>query len=265
MSDACRRSLVPHEHGAYAELGIPLLSALALGRPTAAMYLLAATAVTGFFAYEPLLVLFGYRGARVQKTEGRRAGRRFALLEVLTSVLGVTAVVLAPPSARWALAVPALPMLGVIVLGLTRRLMARVGEIVATVALSSVSVPVAVFGGVPLKTALVLGGVWVAGLVSVNLAVRAVLDHGGRHDRSPARGLSMAVVVAMWAAVAAAASAGWVPWIAPAALAPLSVGSLLILIVFPRPQRIAVLGWTAVAGSLMTAGLLVALLAAGSS
>src|SRR6185369_13575551 len=35
-----RRTLVPHEHGAYGQLAMPLLTALAIGRPRAASFLL---------------------------------------------------------------------------------------------------------------------------------------------------------------------------------------------------------------------------------
>ena len=48
-----QRSLAPKEHGAYAQLGLPLLAALLMGRPT----LLSALLVVGFacalLAHEP--------------------------------------------------------------------------------------------------------------------------------------------------------------------------------------------------------------------
>ena len=69
----------------------------------------------------------------------------------------------------------------------------------------------------------------------------------------------MALITVASVAVAGAAWGGWLPRLAPLALAPLAGAGLVILIVFPRPQRIAVLGWVAVAASVATAVLLVAL------
>lgn len=238
---------------------MPLLSALLIGRPTAAMFLLAAAAVAGFFSYEPLLVLLGYRGAKLRAEAGRRARRQFALLCGLSAVLGLGAIVSAPAAARWALAVPAVPMLAMVVLLARKMATGRAGEIVAAVALSSVSVPVVVFGGASGTTALVVGIVWVTGFTSLNLAVRALLDRGRGRGFSPTRVPAMIIIVALWAAVAAAAWGGGLPWVVPVALAPLAACGLVILILFPRPQRVAVLGWSAVAASVMTAVLLVAL------
>lgn len=251
------RSLLPREHGAYAELGLPLLSALSIGRPIAPMFLLAAAAVAGFFAYEPLLVLLGQRGARARKEDGARARHRLALLAGLAGVLGAGALALAPPAARWALAVPALPLLLMAVLMAKGRATGPAGALVAAAALASVSVPVAAFGGAGRRTALLLGIVWVVGLASYTLAVRAVLDQGRRRPSPPGRTLSMVLILGAWAGVAAAGWTGWLPWIAPIVLAPLAAGSFVTLIVFPRPQRVAILGWAAVAGSVLTAVLLV--------
>src|SRR5262249_5958355 len=50
------RSLWPREHGAYAQLGAPLATALARQVPTVPAALLAAAACCAFLANEPLLV-----------------------------------------------------------------------------------------------------------------------------------------------------------------------------------------------------------------
>ena len=252
------RSLLPREHGAYAELGIPLLSALLVGRPAVEMYLLAAAAAAGFFAYEPLLVFLGQRGARAREADGACARRRFALLAGLAGLLGAGATAAAPAAARWALAVPALPLSAMAVLLARGRATGRAGALVAAAALSSVCVPVAVFGGAGRAAALLLAAVWMVGLVSLTAAVNAVLDQGRRHSSAPGRTPSMLVILGAWAVVAAAGRVGALPWVAPLVLAPLAAAALGILIIFPRPQRVGALGWTAVASSVVTAALLVA-------
>ncbi len=223
------------------------------------MFLLAAAAVAGFLAYEPLLVVLGGRGARARKEDGARARRRLALLAGLAAVLGIGAIAVAPAAARWALAVPALPLLMMGVLLARGRATRPAGALVAAVALSSVSVPVVAFGGAGRMTALLLGIVWGVGLASYTLAVRAVLDQGRRRSAPPGRLLSTVLILGAWGLVASAGWTGWLPWTAPIVLAPLAALSVVTLIVFPRPRRVAVLGWAAVAGSVVTAVLLVVL------
>ena len=75
MPAPSRRSLLPHEHGAYGQVAMPLVCALALGRPGVAAALLAAGAFAGFLSYEPLLVATGNRGKRARDEDGPRALR----------------------------------------------------------------------------------------------------------------------------------------------------------------------------------------------
>ena len=74
------RPLVPREHGAYAEIAVPLVTALWMRPPTLAAVAWATAAVCGFFAHEPILVLLGRRGARTRQVRGRAARRLFAVL-----------------------------------------------------------------------------------------------------------------------------------------------------------------------------------------
>ena len=67
------RSLAPREHGAYGQLGLPMLAALGSGLPGAVAALLSVSAWTLFLAHEPLLVLLGRRGERLQVEQRPRA------------------------------------------------------------------------------------------------------------------------------------------------------------------------------------------------
>src|SRR5512137_2398394 len=106
MPPPTRRSLLPHEHGAYGQIALPLVCALALGRPGASAILLAAGAFAGFLSYEPLLVASGSRGARAREEDGPRARRLAALLLAVAVTLAGAGFVLASPEARLASAVP---------------------------------------------------------------------------------------------------------------------------------------------------------------
>ena len=104
---APRRSMLPHEHGAWGQLAMPLLTALAIGRPTAASVALAASVVLAFVAHEPALVLLGQRGRRARDEDGARARRWLAVTGGLAGAAAVAGLTLSPLAARLAFAVPA--------------------------------------------------------------------------------------------------------------------------------------------------------------
>src|SRR5512137_627440 len=106
MPAPSRRSLLPHEHGAYGQVALPLVCALALGRPGMAAALLAAGAFAGFLSYEPLLVAVGNRGQRARDEDGPRARRLAAGLLAAAVALAGAGFLLSPPPARLASAVP---------------------------------------------------------------------------------------------------------------------------------------------------------------
>src|SRR5512137_532702 len=106
MQAPTKRSLLPHEHGAYGQVALPLACALALGRPGAAAVLLAAGAFAGFLSYEPLLVAVGSRGRRALEEDGARARRLAAGLLAAAVALAGAGFLLATPAARLASAVP---------------------------------------------------------------------------------------------------------------------------------------------------------------
>jgi dihydropteroate synthase len=101
------RSLAPREHGAYGQLGFPLLTALCAAWPRPAGLLFAASAVTLFLAHEPALVAFGRRGERVRDEEGGRPLRVFLALLTAGGALGAAALWLSPGPARLGAAIAA--------------------------------------------------------------------------------------------------------------------------------------------------------------
>ncbi len=101
------KHLIPREHGAYAELGFPLLSGLVLGSAGVASWLFVAAAMLLFVANEPLMVLLGVRGKRVQQERGGEARRLLGVLGGLGVAAGLAALWLSPPLVRWIVLVPA--------------------------------------------------------------------------------------------------------------------------------------------------------------
>ena len=86
LTIARRRLLLPKEHGAYAEIGFPLLTVLLLGVPSSAALLLSIAVVCVFLLHEPALVLLGHRGARIKREAGGSAVRLAAVFARARSV-----------------------------------------------------------------------------------------------------------------------------------------------------------------------------------
>lgn len=98
-----RAPLMPREHGAYAMLTFPALTALFLGEVRSAPLLLVAATVATFLAHEQVTILTGGRGGRVKSEHGKTARWRALLLGVLASALGIAGLWLggeAPGSGR---------------------------------------------------------------------------------------------------------------------------------------------------------------------
>ena len=255
VKGAMSKHLIPREHGAYAELGFPLLSGLVLGSPGGASWGFAAAAIFLFVANEPLLVLLGGRGKRPQQDLAVPARRQLTLMGGLGVAAGLAALWLAPPLARWLALVPAVLAAGLVPVVLSRNLKTLPGEVVAGAAFSAMHLPVAAAGGV--------GGValwgppvlWFVVTVSATLAVHAI--------KSRVTGAAPWVVpastwVARLALLAALATWVWVPdWrtVALAACLPLA-GIVVVNRLALSPRKLRQVGWAVVAANALAVTLL---------
>jgi len=254
-----QKHLLPREHGAYAELGFPLLSGLVLGSPGAAAWLFVAAAILLFVANEPLVVLLGARGKRAQQGLAVPARRQLAILGGLGVAAGLAALWLAHPGARWLALVPAAIACGLVPVVLSRNLKTLPGEVIATAAFSAMHLPVAAAAGVD---GVLLWGppvMWFIVTVTATLAVHAI--------KSRVTGAAPWVVpAATWAArlalLAALAASVWMPgWriVALAACLPLA-GVVVVNRLALSPRKLRHVGWAVVAAN----ALAVTLLASGA-
>jgi hypothetical protein len=245
------RSLIPHEHGAYGQIGLPLVAALADGRPTIASGLFALGAVAAFFAHEPLLVAIGRRGRRAQKEDGARARVRLGLLSTVALAAMAGGVALAPSVGSWlALPVGLGALVAIAIFGRAERTLA--GEIVAASALAASALPVALAAGAPVERALAAWGAWALGFAGVTAAVRALLPARRAGDPRAAWG----VVAGALVAAALLAERGVVEaW----AAGPLVLASLALLALRPHPRHLRAVGVVLVCASALSAALIVAL------
>lgn len=254
---AATRTLVPHEHGAYGQLAMPLLTALAIGRPSVSAVALAIAIVLAFVAHESLLVVTGQRGKRALEADGPRARRLLSLLVAGTLVSGAAGVLLAPPGARLALVLPI--GLGAVVAWLVVRRLEKttLGEIVVAAALSSAATAVALAGGVPVAAALGCWTAWVVSFAAATLAVQVILVRArSKGKRDPG------VLYAALSTVLATAAFGVVrvtgmPTETAIAMLPTVLLSITVCLAAFSPHRLRELGWTMVGASALTMVILI--------
>ena len=257
MPAPARRSLLPHEHGAYGQIALPLVCSLGLGRPGTAAALLAAGAFAGFLSYEPLLVATGSRGRRAREEDGPRARRLAASLLAGAFALAGAGFLLASPAARLASAVP--PVLAAAVALLVRFELERTvsGEVAVAVALSSAGFPVAVASGVSPGTAVAAWLAWGLGFAATTFAVEVVLARARAPARDPGPAAAAGVLLLQGTALALSA-AGVVPRAVPAAVGPMALASLAVILLRLPARRLRLVGWTALAGSAAALAVLLA-------
>ena len=255
-----RRSLVPREHGAWGQLAMPLLAALAIGGPKPGALLLAAAVVLAFVAHEPLLVLLGQRGRRAAEQDGARARRWIVLLALAAAATGAGALALAPGETRPAVLLPAAlaALVGLLVWrGLETT---TAGEIVVAAALSSAGFAVARVGGATLEAASAALATWVLAFAAATLAVQVVLVRSrSRGERDPGR-LHAALAALLGLAAFGLVAAG-LPAVVGWATAPPVLLSIAVCLGRFSPRRLRQLGWAIVASTAVTLAVLVAGLA----
>jgi len=254
---AMEKRLLPREHGAYAELGFPLLSGLVLGSPGPAAFLFAGAAIALFLAHEPLAVLLGVRGRRPREELGGRARRLLSRLVPFGAVAGIAALWLAPAPSRGLALLPAGIAALLVPVALAKNLKTLPAEVVAAAAFSAMHLPVAAAGGV---SGLLLWGpaaMWFATAVVATLGVHAI--------KARVTGAAPWVVpLASWASLLALplaiALALWVPeWrrIALAASLPLAAVAL-VNVLRVSPRKLKPVGWTLVAANAAAVAVLAA-------
>ncbi|HEU4384093.1 MAG TPA: YwiC-like family protein [Anaeromyxobacteraceae bacterium] len=250
------RNLIPHEHGAYGQILMPLFTGLLLGRPGAAAFLIALAAFAGFMAYEPALVASGHRGERARAEDGRRARRWVLVLGAACFILGLAGFILAPPVAKLASLFPPglAAMVGLLVAADLER--TALGEVMVAVALSSCGLPVAIAAGAEPSAATAAWLAWVLAFAAAVVAVHVLISRG--RPTGPDRG---PVAAALAVGIAAAAFGLWaadlVPVAVPVAVTPMTAVSLALALFQVTPRQLKRVGWTFMGASVATLLLLV--------
>jgi YwiC-like protein len=254
-------SLIPREHGAYGQLVFPLVTAIAVAGVSSSAVLIALSAVAGFLAHEPLLIVLGRRGVRAKRERGRAA---VAVLIVTTTVAiaaGALALLLAPREIRWSFLVPLVPaaiLIGSIGFGYEKR---AFGEAAAALTFSLIAIPICLASGARIASALSVGIAFAATFVTATLAVRAVILRvrgGGQPRAERVTRLSVLVLcIAIGGALIVTPLRGDMPWTATSATAPGLIAAVWLALRPPSPARLRTVGWTLVATTAATAAILI--------
>jgi hypothetical protein len=254
-------SLLPREHGAYAQLGFPLVTALALGDPGFAPLLLVVGIIAVFLVHEPVMVLSGGRGGRAKREQGDRARRLSAMVLAVAAIAGAAGLWLATPTARYSAVVPL--ALGTLLAPLTlkRQEKTLIGELLVSVTLSSTMIPVALAGGAGVRETVVAFVVWAVVFQLGTITVRAIIARA-KKTADPSRAVHLApLLCAVAIALAIALALGSdVPVLAAVAIVPTALAALVFGLLGVHPRNLRRLGWSLVASNvLVLAALLVGL------
>ena len=252
--------LLPREHGAYAQLGFPLLTGLLYARGDLGAVGFAVAAIAVFLAHEPIAVLAGVRGKRLQEQLGDAARKRVLALGA-AGVLGLVAAIgLAPPRAWMAALLPGglslllLPALG------TRKLKSLPAETLVAAVFSTSVIPLALSGPTTWRAAGVAAAVWFAAVLPAIFSVHAikVAFKGKEEGRWTLTAAPLSAGIAIVAAVAAAVVLP--PWAHDAlAVLPPALAVMVLSAIRPHPKHLKRVGWTMVAADTLTLALLVVL------
>jgi hypothetical protein len=247
------RSLAPKEHGAYAQLALPLLAALASGKPTLASVLLVVASFAVFAAHEPLIVLIGRRGKRAAREDGGRATKLLVTLVAIAIGSTAWAIARSGPQVMAAGGVPLLlaPVIAIVIARGSEKTL--LGEIGAAATLSACSIPVAIASSVAPPVALMAWGSWLVAFASATFAVRGVIAHRKKAQQPFTRALS--VLIAPVFAFVVAISFGSYAFVVAAT--PVVIASLFLALSPPHPRSLARVGWALVVASLATTALVV--------
>jgi len=253
--------LVPREHGAYGQLAFPLLTSFAVAGVSRPSLLIATSAIAGFLAHEPLLVLLGRRGARAQRDHHRPAIIALAVESTIGAAAGLSAIVLASREMRWSLLLPLAPAALLAIAIAIEHEKRALGEVAAAVTFSSVAVPIALAASASLRVALGIAIAFAAIFVTATLAVRVVIlrVRGGGKPRAErnTRITVWIVSAALLASIAWASARHVTPWATMAAAAPGVVGAVWLSMRPPSPAYLRTVGWTLVATSAFAALVLI--------
>jgi hypothetical protein len=252
---------LPKEHGAYGQLTLPLVTALAAAGVSTAGLMMTVAAVAAFVAHEPAAILLGQRGVRARREHSGTARRFLCACAATAALAGAASFLVMDHQHRWSLAVPLLPA-GLLAVATVRdREKSWYGELAASLGFAGAAVPVSMAAGASLADAAAIAIPFALMFMTSTLAVRAVILRvraGGNERATTTTRRSVfaltaaAVGILVWLATAEILSAATLLSASPGLLAACAISA------YPPPAaRLRTVGWTLVTVSVVTAVLVI--------
>jgi hypothetical protein len=235
--------LYPKEHGAYAILGVPLVTALFIVGLTPVTALLSIATVAAFLTHEPLLLLAGARGSRA-RAAAPQAGRILFGRLAMAIVCGAAAFWGVNSLARVGMMVCLVFAVGEIVASATGNSRTLAAQILALAGLALPSAVVLAAGGIDVDVAVQFLLIWLFGRVATTVSVRSVIV---QHKASTSRRALVTcdlLILAAGCVCTVGFAFGDHLWLATV---PMLLAALVLRVRLPHPKHLKQIGWSLLA------------------
>ncbi len=243
--------LHPKEHGAYAILAIPMVTALVMTGPTVIGVLVSIASVAGFLAHEPMLIAWGHRGRRAQ-TATPAASMRLRAYLALACLAGATAMVIGTAEIQLALAMCLVMAVVGFALAVMGKHRTRYGQLWGVASLSVPCVPILLAGHVSVSDAGMIWSTWLLGFSATTFVVHSVIAA----QKGKPRGIYAAILLAVSLAVAVGVSLHLNEF---AAIVPMLAVSWFLYFKPPPAKYLKRVGWSLVVATIATSLILIRL------
>ena len=235
--------LYPREHGAYAILGVPLVTALFIVGLTPVTALLSIATIAVFLAHEPFLLLAGVRGPRA-RAAAPQAGRILSERLAMAIVCGTAAFCVANSAARFGMMVCLVFVVGEIIASATGNSRTLAAQILALAGLALPSAVVLAAGGIDTRVTGQFLLIWLFGRVATTVSVRSVI---AQHKLSPSK-RALATYDLLILAAGCVCTVGFAfgdhLWLATW---PMLLAALVLRVRLPHPKHLKHIGWSLLA------------------
>jgi hypothetical protein len=172
----------PKTVGPWVHLLAPVITALALGRPTVQAVLIALSVVCMFLAREPAGFVLGYHGEQARKEQGWRAQRWVRAFVGVGFVLLVVAFILGDTRVKMSVGGPFVLWVLLGILTVRHEDKTFNGELLAGAAMSGAGFPIAAAEHIDLRTSIDIWVAWVIGFFAATVAMRSITEKGDRRN-----------------------------------------------------------------------------------
>ncbi|MCA9047129.1 MAG: YwiC-like family protein [Planctomycetaceae bacterium] len=240
--------LYPKEHGAYAILGVPLVTALFIVGLTPVTALLSIATIAAFLAHEPLLVLAGGRGARA-KEEAPNARRISIVRLAVAAICGAAAFWLAGSVARAGMMICLLFVVVEFAVSATGHARTLAAQILALAGLALPSAVVLAAGGIGVGGATQFLLIWFAGRVATTVSVRLVIAQHKTATSPSKLATGDLLMLAAGGVCAIGLAMGDRQWLAAI---PMLLAAVVLRFSPPHPKHLRSIGWSLLAVNVLS-------------